>query len=75
MFSNTLGGDYNSSPSDTLATRGPRVIDSDRQVNRYDTASGSALAGGPAVHELIIKTDRIPTLIFTQRMDVPTLIV
>ena len=44
VFSNTLDGDYNSSPSDTLATRGG--------------LTSSTLAGGgrgPAVHEVIIR--------------------
>ena len=59
-FSNTLHGDYNSSPNDTLATRGPWVL------RHLLTAKPMTLAGGPQAD---YQTDRIPTLIFMQRMD------
>ena len=65
VFSNTLDGDYNSSPSDTQSASNARSASSSTVTDtETDNDAGRRATGR---NELIIKPT--PTLIFTQSMD------
>ena len=69
VFSNTLDGDYNSSPSDTWSASNALSASSSTVIDIETDNDAGRRATGRNVHELITKPIPTLTLIFTQSMD------